>query len=150
MRKYLHQTLQLERYAILSLIPIGAHLQPQVICVHTTKRNRSGASGPAAEKDLLELTIANATSSFTSTIDPTSVKVAASHSRGWTDSTGIVSLLSILPSASPLILPSALRGRGGLSRGSRRGPSQRYGQFYKLDDVWPSGLCWQLCGDGAQ
>jgi len=43
---------------------------------------------------------ASATSSFTSITDPTSVKVATNHSRGWMHSTAIVSILSVPPHPS--------------------------------------------------
>jgi len=43
---------------------------------------------------------ASATSSFISITDPTSVKVATNHFRGWMRSTGIVSVSSIPPKPS--------------------------------------------------
>jgi len=43
---------------------------------------------------------ASAMSSFILIIDPISVKVVANHSRGWTHSTGIVSVLFVLPNQS--------------------------------------------------
>lgn len=56
---------------------------------------------------------ASATSNFISITDPTSVKVAASHSRGWMRSTDIVSVSSVIPINASSYKYFPVRSEGG-------------------------------------
>lgn len=112
MRKYLHQTLQLERCVILSFTSASADLPLQVTCVRITKRSHSSASGLGVGKGSPGLMTASATSNFISITGLISAKVAESHSRGWTRSTGIVSIL-FLPSSAPSAKYPSVRSEGG-------------------------------------
>ena len=100
MWKYLHQPRQLERCVASSFTQNEADLLLQVTYVHITRRSLSSASGLGVGKGFPGHNNGSATNGFISITDPTSVKVAGGHSRGWTHSTGIVGVLSMLSNIS--------------------------------------------------
>jgi len=113
----------------------GADLPLQVAYVHTTWRSLSSASGPGAESGLHVQMSAGATRSFISFTDPTSVKVAGSHSRGWTHLTGIVSVLPTIQRILDWTSFSTHGGRIELLEGPSR--SQQSNQFQCIQSVGP-------------
>jgi len=79
-------------------------------------------------KGLLWLTTASATNSFISITGPINVKVAASHSRGWTHSIGIVSVF-VYPTQRPLAKYLTVCSEGGQDCQKARDEAQANGMI---------------------
>ena len=87
---------------------------------------------------------ANATNNFTSITDPISVKVAGDRSRGWTHSTGTVSV-SFIPYNPSSAKDPSVRLEGGQDCQKAQGDAQASGA---INSAEPSSA--NLAGSGPQ